>query len=344
MTPGPEERPTSAPITVYLNEGTPTEMSWPASLVVSDYDQCITADEWFGDPPIPVAGGPSSAVAGEAVPLHALATPGVSNSTYRWTFGDGHAALGTFVSHVYAEGGTYRAIVRTSNHPLSRDSIDVVVAGGYPARAFQTEDSSGIRATHDSDLCLEVEPENGGYPFDSFDLSTLWLWASRGSGTDSIPAASAEWTLDASGHRIGIHACFSRADLGRWFLGVRENVTLEGRVQGRLSDGARVRAPVALELVGHAWDPRRVVMRPNPLNPTGTLSFENQSRGRVVVRVYDAAGRLVRTLCDRVLEIGPVDLPFNGKGSRGEVLRSGVYFYRIESAGRVRTGRVAIVR
>jgi hypothetical protein len=101
---------------------------------------------------------------------------------------------------------------------------------------------------------------------------------------------------------------------------------------------------LSLELVGHAWDPRTVVMRPNPLHPSGTLSFENPSRGRVSVRIYDAAGRLVRTLHDGVLEVGPIDVPFDGRGSRGEVLRSGVYFYRIESAGRVRSGRLAIVR
>lgn len=344
MAPAPEERPSSAEITVYLSQGTPSEMSWPATLVVSDYDQCISPVEWLGDPPIPVAGVASSAVAGAAVPLQALSTPGVSDSTYRWTFGDGHAALGAYVSHVYAEGGTYRAIVRASNHPLSRDSVDVVVASAYPARAFQAEGASGIRVTHDNDLCLELEPSSGGYRFETFDLATVWLWADRGSGADSIPAASTEWILDESGNRIGIHACFARAVLGPWFLGVRGDVTLQGRLQGRLADGARVRAPVSLELVGHAWDPRTVVMRPNPLHPSGTLSFENPSRGRVSVRIYDAAGRLVRTLHDGVLGVGPIDVPFNGRGSRGEVLRSGVYFYRIESAGRVRSGRLAIVR
>ena len=50
-------------------------------------------------------------------------------------------------------------------------------------------------------------------------------------------------------------------------------------------------------------------------------------------------GRLHVTLVDRDLDRGKHDVRFASEG-----WSAGVYFYRLESAGRVRSGRMVVVR
>ncbi|HSG28794.1 MAG TPA: FG-GAP-like repeat-containing protein, partial [Candidatus Krumholzibacterium sp.] len=74
---------------------------------------------------------------------------------------------------------------------------------------------------------------------------------------------------------------------------------------------------------------------PNPFNPVTTIRFYIPEPGRVVLRVYDAAGRLVDTLSDGFREAGTHDFVWDGKGSGGRGLCSGVYFLRIDAGKRV---------
>ncbi|HET9950290.1 MAG TPA: FlgD immunoglobulin-like domain containing protein [Candidatus Eisenbacteria bacterium] len=69
--------------------------------------------------------------------------------------------------------------------------------------------------------------------------------------------------------------------------------------------------------------------RPNPFNPETTIPFSTAMQGRVSVRVYDVAGRLVRTLVDQVLPSGEHTARWNGEADRGSHVASGIYFYRI---------------
>ncbi len=63
---------------------------------------------------------------------------------------------------------------------------------------------------------------------------------------------------------------------------------------------------------------------PNPFNPSTTLSFALPSSNRVVMEVFDTAGRLISTVVDRVLPAGYHTAVFDA-GS----LSSGVYLYRL---------------
>jgi hypothetical protein len=70
--------------------------------------------------------------------------------------------------------------------------------------------------------------------------------------------------------------------------------------------------------------------RPNPFNPETTIPYSLADRGRVVIRIYDVAGRLARTLVDKVEIPGLHAAPWNGRTDDGSPSASGVYFYRIE--------------
>jgi YD repeat-containing protein len=78
---------------------------------------------------------------------------------------------------------------------------------------------------------------------------------------------------------------------------------------------------------------------PNPGGGARDVTFTLPSPGRVVLRVFDVTGRLQATLVDRDLERGHHDVRFSS-----ERWGAGVYFYRLELAGKQRSGRMVVLR
>ena len=78
---------------------------------------------------------------------------------------------------------------------------------------------------------------------------------------------------------------------------------------------------------------------PNPGSGARDVSFSLAAPGRVTLRVFDVTGRLQATLVDRDLERGRHDVRFFS-----DRWTAGVYFYRLESAGKVRSGRMVVLR
>ncbi len=83
--------------------------------------------------------------------------------------------------------------------------------------------------------------------------------------------------------------------------------------------------------------------RPNPFNPVTTIEYALASPGRVTVRVFDAAGRLVRTLVDGEADAGAHVVAWNGTTDDGDHVASGVYFVRMETDGGYRASRKAVL-
>jgi len=73
--------------------------------------------------------------------------------------------------------------------------------------------------------------------------------------------------------------------------------------------------------------------RPNPFNPVTTIDFSLVTDGRVAIRVFDCAGRVVRTLVDAEFEAGPHATTWDGTNDTGQRAASGVYFVRMEAHG-----------
>ncbi|RJP76289.1 MAG: hypothetical protein C4524_10350 [Candidatus Zixiibacteriota bacterium] len=66
--------------------------------------------------------------------------------------------------------------------------------------------------------------------------------------------------------------------------------------------------------------------RPNPFNPMTAIGYRLPAPGYVSVRVYDTAGREVKTLVDGWREAGNHEVTFDGAG-----LASGLYFARMQA-------------
>ena len=69
--------------------------------------------------------------------------------------------------------------------------------------------------------------------------------------------------------------------------------------------------------------------RPNPFNPSTSMPYTLASAGRVTARVYDAAGRLVRTLEDGHRAAGEHVATWDGRDDAGRAAASGTYFARV---------------
>ena len=79
--------------------------------------------------------------------------------------------------------------------------------------------------------------------------------------------------------------------------------------------------------------------RPNPFNPSTTIGFSLAAESRVLLRVFDCAGRVVRTLVDAEVEAGPHTAAWDGTTDTGSRAASGVYFVRMEVDGPAGTFR-----
>lgn len=78
---------------------------------------------------------------------------------------------------------------------------------------------------------------------------------------------------------------------------------------------------------------------PNPFNPATNIAFSLPAAGPAHLSVYDAAGRLVETLVDGVLDAGRHSVPW-----RPTDRASGIYLYRLSYAGGDRVGRAVLIK
>ncbi len=72
---------------------------------------------------------------------------------------------------------------------------------------------------------------------------------------------------------------------------------------------------------------------PNPFNPRTTLSYSLRSTGPVQLIIYNAAGRVVRTLVDEEQAAGDYRVEWAGRDQSGRGVASGVYYYELRSKG-----------
>jgi hypothetical protein len=83
---------------------------------------------------------------------------------------------------------------------------------------------------------------------------------------------------------------------------------------------------------------------PNPFNPVTRITFSVAARGEVSLRIYDIAGRALRTLVQGWREPGVYSEVWDGRGDDGSVLPSGVYFYSLKAGEVVATHKMVLLR
>jgi hypothetical protein len=94
-------------------------------------------------------------------------------------------------------------------------------------------------------------------------------------------------------------------------------------------------------VIEDGWTPSRatLVSSPNPFNPSTLLSFQLPVSSRVSLRVYDTAGRSVRSLVDGWREAGSHEVIFDGAN-----LPSGIYIYRLQAGEFSARGKMVLLK
>lgn len=85
---------------------------------------------------------------------------------------------------------------------------------------------------------------------------------------------------------------------------------------------------------------------PNPMNPAATISYSVTETGRVTLRVYDVAGRVLRVLVDEVKQASPepYSVVWDGKNDQGAEVSSGVYFCLMETERSSSARKIVLLR
>jgi hypothetical protein len=82
-----------------------------------------------------------------------------------------------------------------------------------------------------------------------------------------------------------------------------------------------------------------VNLAPNPMRTIGTISYTLKTEGRVIISLYDAAGRVVDNLVNETRPAGTYSTTIDS-----DDIAAGVYFVRVETPDGIGTKTVTIVR
>jgi len=115
-----------------------------------------------------------------------------------------------------------------------------------------------------------------------------------------------------------------------------------GRADGSAANAGLGR--VAVDVSGAQAAPALLGSRPNPFASSTEIGFALPRDARVTLRVYDTAGRLVRTLVDGPRSAGLGRAVWDGTDGRGRLVPAGIYFTRLEANGIRRSGRLLLLR
>lgn len=328
-------------VTVSVSDGFAND-SETITLLVS---QCIC-------PPVANAGGPYQGFVGIPIQFDGTASsdPLGSPLTYAWDFGDGGSATGAQPSHTYLAEGTYQVLLTVMNTrgQSASDATTVIIGGPPPALAFTTGGNGTVRlASSKPRNCVRIEPLGGVFQVEDVDLGTV-VMVSAGTGSVSqIPAITGKTSIASDANQNGvpeIEACFSKDNLRQLFSNLPSGSnTVTVSIEGDLTFGARFVASLTLNVFG-TGGALSSSFRFDPETSQGVLTFVTARPGTARVRLFDAQGRLVRSVLDTsTLSAGAHDVRIQAR-SGGAPLAAGVYFYRVVTPEGTAEGRALLLK
>ena len=83
---------------------------------------------------------------------------------------------------------------------------------------------------------------------------------------------------------------------------------------------------------------------PNPFNPSTTIDIHLIKLNQLLVRIYDANGRVINTLMNKTLSPGSYSIRWNGQDRNGSNMPTGIYFIKVESGIYVNTQKIILIK
>jgi 1,4-alpha-glucan branching enzyme len=83
---------------------------------------------------------------------------------------------------------------------------------------------------------------------------------------------------------------------------------------------------------------------PNPFNPSTEIKYQVLNQSKVVIRIYDVLGNVVKTLVNNDLSSGNYNITWSGDNNFGKKVTSGIYFCRMESGAYIQTIKLMLMK
>ncbi len=83
---------------------------------------------------------------------------------------------------------------------------------------------------------------------------------------------------------------------------------------------------------------------PNPFNPETTIEYDIPEDCQVILKIYNLAGQLVKTLIDEFQSSGHYIITWHGETDGGQEIASGVYFYQIRAGDSVSIKKMVVLK
>jgi len=287
--------------------------------------------------PVADAGGPYTGTINVPVSFDGTGSsdPDGDTLTYSWDFGDGTTGSGATPSHTYTASASYTVTLTVSDGNLTAtDATTAAISDKLLANAFTVggnkTTSLGAGKPY---TCVQLEADGGSFQNADVNLASIKMVYPVGSSSFILADAS-KTAIDGDKNGNGvaeITACFTKADLRTLFAGLPAGRnTVAVTVEGTLVSGATFQA--TLTMVVKSTGSLAASISPNPLNPQAKLSFATTKPGAMRVQLFDARGRLVKTIADESMaRAGYHDFTIDGRTSTGSAMASGVYYVKIWS-------------
>ncbi len=92
-------------------------------------------------------------------------------------------------------------------------------------------------------------------------------------------------------------------------------------------------------------EPVRIIGNyPNPFNPNTVIYFQLNSEMHVDLSIYNVKGQKIKTLVNEILPEGMNQVNWNGVDSMGNMMGSGVYFYKLSSTSHSAVKKMILIK
>jgi hypothetical protein len=83
---------------------------------------------------------------------------------------------------------------------------------------------------------------------------------------------------------------------------------------------------------------------PNPFNPMTKIRYDLPEPQLVRLVIYAVDGRRIATLVNEAMPAGSHTVTWQGRSDEGEMVASGIYFFRIEAGSFNQTGKMTLLK
>jgi DNA-binding transcriptional regulator YhcF (GntR family) len=185
--------------------------------------------------------------------------------------------------------------------------------------------------------------------------------ASREEISDAVQAKLAEWGIELPERKPGQRGILPQGLLQQ--LDEEQRAALRALIAGMRETGKSfreirhtVRRKIKewqIELPDNREDdqtagPKPTDLRlqnyPNPFNPETNITYNLEQQEQVSLAIFNAQGRFVRTLVNKVQAPGQYVIRWDGLNQYGERVSSGLYFYRLQAGEHIENDTMLMLK